>query len=204
MMKKASWFILLFLVFQACKNISTAQPFFGGVSAGLNVSQVDGDGFSGYNKAGLYAGFFVNTMIREKMGAQFEIRYSEKGSSKKSSAENPEIYRIELQYIELPFMLFFTHFHPFTGETGLSFGYLFAGREKNELGIIPPEATIPFNKWEIAGFAGARYHLNRSISAHVRLSYSFARIRKHAGGGTWYFNRGQYNNLISMGVNYHF
>ena len=97
MMKKASWFILLFLVFQACKNISTAQPFFGGVSAGLNVSQVDGDGFSGYNKAGLYAGFFVNTMIREKMGAQFEIRYSEKGSSKKSSAENPEIYRIELQ-----------------------------------------------------------------------------------------------------------
>lgn len=200
-------FIRIILILSFLTSIcgtSFSQTFNGGVFAGMNVSQVDGDGFAGYNKAGLHFGVFVNTMIREKLGAQLEIKYSSKGSNKKSSPEQPEIYRIELEYIELPVMLYTTRFYPLVPEAGMSAGYLFVAREKNELGIIPPEATIPFNKWEIAGHAGAKYFVNKNISGHVRLSYSLSRIRKHAGGGTWYFNRGQYNNLISMGLNYHF
>lgn len=203
MMRTGYIFISFLLGLTMVKQLA-AQPFNGGISAGLNVSQVEGDGFAGYNKAGLFASVFVNTMLKENLGAQLEIRYSQKGSSRKSTPENPVIYRIELQYIELPISVFTRYFYPFVGEAGLSMGYLFSGKEVYEFGEAPPESTIPFNNWELAGHVGFRYYFTDHFSLKTRISYSLARIRQHAGGGTWYLNRGQYNNVIGMGLNYHF
>lgn len=203
-MKHSGHIFVSLLFYLAIITQLTGQPFNGGVSAGLNVSQVEGDGFAGYNKAGLFAAAFVNTMLKNNLGAQLEIRYSQKGSSRKSTPENPVIYRIELQYIELPLTVFTRIFYPFVGEAGLSPGYLFSGKEIYQFGEAPPESTIPFHKWELAGHAGFRYHVSEYFAFHARLSYSLSRIRPHAGGGTWYLNRGQYNNVLSMGVGYHF
>jgi hypothetical protein len=203
-MKMKRYILISFLFLLLIATKIAAQPFNGGISAGLNVSQVEGDGFAGYNKAGLFAAVFVNTMLKDKLGAQLEIRYSQKGSSRKSTPENPVIYRIELQYIELPLSVFTHFFYPFVGESGLSMGYLISGKEVYEFGEAPPESTIAFHKWELAGHVGFRYYFTDHISLKARISYSLARIRPHAGGGTWYLNRGQYNNVIGMGLNYHF
>ncbi len=198
-------YILFSLVLFLCSLTQpAAQSFKGGIKAGLNVSQVEGDGFTGYNKAGLFAAAFVNTLLKNNLGAQLEIRYSQKGSSRKSTLENPVIYRIELQYIEFPLSLFSTLFSFLDGEAGILFGYLISGREVYDFGVAPPEATLPFNKWEFSGHIGLIYSFTNHLGLTTRLSYSLARIRPHAGGGTWYLNRGQYNNVLSMGVRYLF
>ena len=59
---------------------SSAQVFKTGAIAGLCGAQVEGDGYAGYRKLGFIAGGFVNTDISEKMSAQFEIYFINKGS----------------------------------------------------------------------------------------------------------------------------
>jgi hypothetical protein len=178
------------------------QRFQGGVSAGLNVSQVEGDGFAGYNKAGLNAGIFVNTSITEQTGIQLEIRYSEKGSNKQGTLEQPEVYRIELKYIELPLLLLYRVSSRFKAEAGVANAYLFSYNEKDAAGEIPVET--PFSKWELAGIVGGSYILTDHVSAWTRLSYSILRIRKHDSEGVYWLNRGQYNNVITFGFHYYF
>lgn len=178
------------------------QRFQGGVSAGLNVSQVEGDGFAGYNKAGFNAGIFVNTKITDQTGIQLEIRYSEKGSNKQGTLEQPALYRIELKYVELPLLLLYRVSSRLKAEAGVANAYLFSYSEKDAAGEIPVET--PFNKWELAGLVGGSFILTDHFSAWTRLSYSILRIRKHDSEGVYWLNRGQYNNVITFGFNYYF
>jgi hypothetical protein len=179
-----------------------AQVFNAGVSGGINISQVDGDGLAGYNKAGATFGLFVNTLIREALIAQLEINYSPKGSQLKTSLENPRFYRMELHYIEFPVMLQYMLPAEFTAEAGLSGGYLFSAKEKDELGTMP--LTVPFRKSEIAALAGISRQFTDNISLNLRISYSIFPVREHAGGGTYYLNRGQNNNVIAITGRYQF
>jgi hypothetical protein len=199
--RNGSWIFALFFLFLSFSAIN-AQVFNAGVSGGINISQVDGDGLSGYNKAGATFGLFVNTLLRDALTAQLEINYSTKGSQLKTSLENPRYYRMELHYIEFPVVLKYLLPAEFTAEAGLSGGYLFRAREKDELGDMP--VTVPFRKSEIAALAGISRQFADNISLNLRISYSIIPIREHAGGGTFYFNRGQNNNVISITGRYRF
>ena len=55
--------ILIFIVFLVTANISSAQRFEGGLLAGFNASQVEGDTYKGYHKPGLVGGFYIQTDI---------------------------------------------------------------------------------------------------------------------------------------------
>ncbi|MGF1584524.1 MAG: porin family protein [Bacteroidales bacterium] len=190
--------IFLFISFSAVN----AQVFNAGFSGGLNISQVDGDGLAGYNKAGATFGIFVNAFLREDLNARLEINYSPKGSQLKTSLEDLRYYRMELHYIEFPVMLNYLLPAKLTAEAGLSGGYLFRAKEKDELGEIP--VSDPFRKSEISALAGLSRLLTDNISLNLRISYSIIPVRKHAGGGTFYFNRGQNNNVISFTARYQF
>lgn len=77
-----------------------SQSFFGGLALGGVTSQIDGDHNNGFHKVGITAGAFVGMEINDIFDAQFEIKYIQKGS--KSSADDPEQFTIQLDYIELP------------------------------------------------------------------------------------------------------
>ncbi len=47
-----------------------AQSFNGGIKAGMVVSQIAGDGFSGFNKVGLNGGFFVQYYVEPVVSLQ--------------------------------------------------------------------------------------------------------------------------------------
>ena len=53
----------LFIILLAAFSFVKAQRFNGGVLAGFNGSQVEGDNYKGYNKPGAVAGFYVETDI---------------------------------------------------------------------------------------------------------------------------------------------
>ena len=79
-----------------------AQRFDGGILAGFNATQVEGDTYKGYNKPGIAAGVYVQTDLAPAIFAAMEIKYSQKGARKKSTQKDPEIYIMRLNYIEMP------------------------------------------------------------------------------------------------------
>ena len=180
-----------------------AQVFNAGISGGLNISQIDGDGFSGYNKAGGALGLFVNTFFRESLAWQMEINYSSKGAQRKVTLENPQYYKFDLRYIEIPLFIRYFITRKVILEGGLSAGYLFHSKEEGLPGVEIPY-TEPFRKTEFAALGGIGYLLTDNISFHARISYSVLPIRDHAGGGRYRWNRGMNNNVVSFIMQYQF
>ena len=92
--------LIIMLLFLIIGVSASSQSFFGGVALGGVTSQIDGDNNNGFHKVGITAGAFVGMEINDIFDAQFEIKYIQKGS--KSSADDPEQFTIQLDYIELP------------------------------------------------------------------------------------------------------
>jgi hypothetical protein len=156
----------------------------------------------GITRRGPALGIFANTFFTDELAVQLEINYSSKGSQRKSTIEDPRYFRIELHYVEIPVLV--RYFLPagFSVESGLSGGYLFSSRERDEVSEI--EIRTPFNKTEFAFIAGASWHISQNLAFISRFSYSILPVRQHAGGGTFRWNRGQNNNVLSIGVQYQF
>jgi hypothetical protein len=69
---------------------SSAQRFIGGVTAGINLTQVDGDQIFGYHKVGFNGGPFVKLMLdkKQRFSVTMELLYSQKGAQKKYPGPN--------------------------------------------------------------------------------------------------------------------
>ena len=72
--------VIIFVVLFSFSGLS--QQFKPGLIAGINGSQVEGDGYAGYNKAGFVLGGMMRTRLKNFLSAQFEILYIGKGSKK--------------------------------------------------------------------------------------------------------------------------
>lgn len=184
-----------------------AQSFRGGVMAGLATSQVDGDNYAGFNRAGINIGAFVNHGLGNNFLWQMEMKYIQKGSYKN---ENPDvgdynIYSLKLHYIEVPFLIRYLYKNKFSFEAGLSGGYLAKYKEADQIGELPYDPSRPdFHKFELSSHLGAYYYINENLWVSVRSSYSVIPIREHAGGGVHWTNRGQYNNVLQFTLYYTF
>lgn len=195
---------LLIVGISACVSMN-AQSFKGGAMAGLAASQVDGDMYAGYNRAGMIAGVFVNHNLSEKFLWQMEIKYIQKGSFKNENPDNGDynIYSLRLNYFELPVLIRYIFKEQFTFEAGLGIGYLAAYREADQFGELPYDPTRPdFHKFELSSQVGAYYHFNKNLWINARYSYSVLPVREHAGGGVHWTNRGQYNNVLQLSLFY--
>ena len=57
------------------KNVFTFKP-----ALGINACQIHGDGYSGYNKLGLFGGIAVNAALKSKSSLELGIYFSQKGA----------------------------------------------------------------------------------------------------------------------------
>jgi len=184
--------ILLFIIILPLSL--SAQRFHGGLVGGFNVSQIDGDNWAGYNKAGLVAGAFVFTDLSEKWTAQLEIRYSSKGSA------TPKYYvdkiKFRLLYIEIPIVAKFEIVKKLDIEAGVSIGYLFNAARNDGYGYVKFE-EVP-EKFEGAICAGLNYLLFDKVGVNARYSYSLFPVYSQYTGAT-YGTGAWYNNVITFG-----
>ena len=171
-----------------------AQRFQGGIMAGFNVSQIDGDGLSGYNKAGLVGGAYVMTDFTERWGAQMEIRYSAKGSA--TPKDDIRNIRIRLQYIEIPLVAKFEIVDNFDLEAGLSFGYLFNASRDDGYGYVKYD-EIDGNT-DLAICVGLGYSFFERLTVNIRYSYSIFPLYANYTGAT-YESGAYFNNVITFG-----
>jgi len=179
---------------------SKAQPFGGGIKAGMALTQLDGDAWGGYHKAAPTVGIFAYTYIGKKWLVSGGVEYIEKGSV--ANKQTPGVYyESRLQYVQMPAWLTYQPAARWGIEMGLSIGYLKRGEEdKDGFGLVP--ASPPFNQWEVSGIAGLNVAFTQRWIGELRFHYSLFPVRSHPGDQTYYLNRGQYNNVLSLSVRY--
>ena len=154
---------------------AAAQRFDGGLIAGFNATQVEGDAFKGYNKPGVLAGFFVQTDVAPAIFAGMEIKYSQKGSRKriKQNDPDPEKYIMRLGYIDLPLFVGFRTSDRGAVVAGVSAGYLMHSMEYNEYGEFPQEDLHPFKNLDVQPFLGFQFDMLDRLKVDLRFALSF-------------------------------
>ena len=200
-MKQFSVLIIL-LVFTGMTAYT--QGFQGGLLAGLNASQVDGDSYSGYHKPGIVAGAYVLTNLSRTVFSGMEIKFAQKGSRKNPNPKTGDQtqYIMRLNYIDIPFYLGIHTSFKTSILGGLSAGYLMSGNEYDNYGKFSPQDQHAFNNIDIQGFLGFRFQMTDRLSIDLRGAYSLVPIREQPGDVFPYWLDSQFSNLLNTTLLY--
>jgi hypothetical protein len=180
-----------------------AQQFSGGVRAGLVGSQVAGDTYSGYHKAGINPGVWVSLATGKRSSVQMELGYIQKGSRENPDFERNrfDTYIMRLGYIELPFLYRINYNELLGFEAGLAMNFLIHQRETFNGG----ETTgSPFRGQNLCFAGGMSIRLNERIRFNVRTDNSLFSIRKNrVSGDVWRFwGYGQFSDALILSAYY--
>lgn len=194
-MKKFGFFIVL--IFSA--YLVNSQDFEGGLNVGMTASQVAGDVSSGYNKAGIYAGGFVCYYFDDRNVMLMELNYIQKGSRENPTEDNNYTsYKLNLHYAELPVLYKYIISKHFAVEGGLAYSFFIT--KKEEYNFQDEVAGKPFNRNNLSFIVGLYYNINQQLRVNIRSNNSILPIRSHASGAKRLFNQGQYNDVLSLGL----
>ncbi len=200
--------ILIFSLFLISLS-SWGQSFNSGIQAGMNGSQVTGDGLAGFHKAGIFAGIFVNHKAGRAGDLQMEINFTQKGSRKNAKPDEGiyDSYLLRLNYLAIPVFYRFHLKEPLSIDLGLEAAYLINAKEKDINGWIEPDLTVPYFKdFDFSVFAGLGVNIRDNLRFVFRYSYSFVPIRPRPPGNYYYgyWDAGQYNEVLTATFQYQF
>ena len=204
-MKQFLYILIVIFVFSGLKTFS--QQFHGGVAAGLAATQVAGDTYSGFNKAGIFLGGFVYLDLSEKSALQMELTYFQKGSrANPDSTNNYEQYLFRANYIEMPLLYMFKA-GKFIVHAGPSLGFLMGHYEEADHQRLdelegyntPASVTLQIN-------LGMRYYFTEKFGADFRTNNSLLNIRsRNVTGDVWRFwGWGQFHDSLVISLFYQF
>lgn len=212
---------LLSLHLMPCLLIPASAQFKAGLLGGIVTSQVDGDTYAGYDKAGLVAGGFVSRKLSEesKWTVQMEITYIQKGSRKIPRPDKGVYtsYKLNLNYAEVPLLVKYDFGMRdtseggrmrFSLEAGVAAGALVYSYEEDTYGPLPD--GVPFQKTDFSTILGLNYHVSKHITFNIRTQYSVVPVRKGAIAQyqpNWtnnFLKPGYYNNLLTFSFRYQF
>lgn len=217
--RKFAAFILVTVVFSGAFSIASAQDYYeddhvftGGLVAGANFTQVDGDNYAGYHKVGLNAGGIVFVKFGENFSGSLEIGYAQKGSrAHQPQLSNHQVftilkYNIDLNYAEVPIMLNYVDHKKFFAGAGLSYAQLVGSNESVTASpALPPDVDLNdyrFKKYDVNFLLGFGIHLVKGFYLNARFQYSLVPVRKDI-----YSELGraeQYNNVWAIRLMYLF
>lgn len=200
--------IIIYLLSGLLLSFSTshsayAQKFEGGVMAGLCASQVAGDTYSGYDKAGIFAGGYVSLPLSNSLDIRLEMDYIQKGSRKNPvpSINDYDSYIMRLGYVEMPVLFQYHIGSKLLAEVGPAISFLLHSSERfNQEDVYGHQ----FNKQNLSIIAGISYPITEKISAGLRTNDSLISIRKdRVTGDVWrLWDYGQFNDVLVLTVGY--
>jgi hypothetical protein len=207
-MKRTAIFIF-FLLFSAKLM---AQTFYGGALGGFNASQIDVDFLRGYNRLGANVGAWVHTNLENNFFMGMEIKFSQKGSHKRPTKNDPYWYLYRLNYIDLPVIIGYQYEEAVSAFAGVSFNYLANSSAKNYTGKLVMDDYIKAAPWEIGGLLGVKVDFERLVSQpwaqRTTLDFRFQYSLFSVTSPHWFFlgnlYYGQFNNVISTTLYYRF
>jgi len=106
-----SLLVFLFVIQMTAQNNNRQRRFEGGLVAGANISQIDGDLLYGYSKFGFNAGAKVDAILTERWRAGIEFLYVQQGAHRSegdSYSDIPSLHdQINLNMVEVPLLVHF-------------------------------------------------------------------------------------------------
>ncbi|MCK4568705.1 MAG: PorT family protein [Bacteroidales bacterium] len=196
--------LILSLIFIFIVGFGFAQKFNGGAMIGIAPSQVAGDKYSGFNKAGPLAGVFVNFQPVKHSSLQMELYYVQKGSRKNANAveQDYESYLLRLNYVEMP-LLYKLHIGWFAIEAGPSIAFLMSGYEERNGEDIKADdfatATFQLN-------FGVVFTIAQNWKIDIRTNNSLTNLRNqtYTGHVSRFWTHGQFNDVLQITFAYQF
>jgi hypothetical protein len=205
----------------------SAQRILGAVSAGINLTQVDGDEKYGFHHVGFNGGpsIIIPFGKNKKWSVTMELLFSQYGSYQRSEyAPSDSIqdstqlgfydgYKLHLNYVQVPVMVHFTDKKVIAGGVGFLYGQLVGAKEwedyNDERGFVRTETNLqgPYSMSDFQVLADVRIRLWQRLWVDVRYAYSILPIRTRVyinpfTQETW--TRQQYNNVITLRLTYIF
>ena len=198
---KACYTLLLGIFLCAASFAQDAsRAFHGGLTLGLSTTQIDGDGYGGFNKAGILFGGYVNSKLSDKVTGEFQLTYIQKGSI---NPQNPskgdfDYYRIRLSYVEVP-LLFRMKKGKFYYGIGPSLGILINSSEEDQNG----EVNLPFHSFkstEVGLNFDLIYDLTKRIQTNIRYTHSMLPISDETKFTRWGLIGGSYSMSLNFAL----
>jgi len=203
--------IPFFVFFVLLSFFVQSQSFKGGFYGGLTASEVSGDNLAGPNKLGFSLGVYTALATSSNTDIRLEMMYVQKGSKANPSEKNNfYTYRFHLEYVEIPILYhfpvpFFSSAEYMTRlklEAGLSYARLMRYKEEDNGRLVLEGEKEAYHLNEGNLLLGFNYPLNEKLAFNFRMSNSLTPIRPHKGGGTVWYNWGQYHTLWHITMNY--
>jgi len=164
-----------------------AQRFGAGFVAGGVVSQMDGDGHTGYQKPGFEVGLRGDIIFTNRLNLTMELLYNQRGANgRNSSGQRPKPpVEIGLQYVSVPVLFDIKFAEDWDGifrwsfQTGVSYDYLidsdiwesginFTSIENSNFRKLEPF----FNDSSLSFTIGFSYHFTPNIYTSIRHSFA--------------------------------
>lgn len=176
--------IITFLV--AISGQSLAQNFNAYIIGGFNISQIEGDKLTGYNKSGFIVGGATNFKLNDQWGFQQEIVYYQRGSRASDTELNADNFtELRIDYIDvllLPQYLINENWSILCGP-----GYGFYLNDKSDF-----NTGVTFTG-DLFFVLGPQYKLSEKWISSVRVQYSILDVID---------NRDALNNSINFTLRY--
>lgn len=191
----------LFFIFSTSEGYTQSDKSFKlGLRAGLNASQIWGDGYAGFNKIGGYAGLGLQQSFGDSWTWGFDMLYHNKGSVQ--PPKNAALfYKIALHYVEVPIVFNYEVADKFYVEGGAVAGFLFSQRFGISRGSTSPYLNPPFRNYEIGILIGGGYQYSENIRFTLRSQRSVVPIAGNLPIATpGVAQSGIYNLNISLGL----
>lgn len=189
--------LLLAVVYTLQISAQESQKIQIGLTAGVNTSDVVGDGLGGFRKIGITAGVFAFKPISEKGNLEIQLLFFQKGSQQLPRPEEGiyDAYKLQLNYVDLPVFYVF-EVSNWEVALGPSFGWLLSQKEEDFFGLA--NTTNPFNNFELAGNAEIRWNPADNFRLGLRYHLAILPSRHNIVGANLATLRGQHNQAILL------
>jgi len=177
------------------------QQFNAGFFGGLNVSQVSGDPYQGFNKFGFNAGVFVNRLIDQNFYWQAEIKYGTRGVYEGPTETSTSLYRSSYHYLEFPLSVQYIFDANIMLELGTSPEMLITTIFWDENGILDKSQYPENRRFGLSVFTGIGYWLNEKMMVGFRYTNSAIPFRETEEWNNPQY-RGSFHNVLSFSLAY--
>jgi len=170
------------------RTFANSERFNAGLIIGLNVSQLDGDYFTGYDKTGLTGGIKGIVRLTPRLDFNMELLYSKKGSkifSGNKLGSSPIKDRIvDLSYVDVPFLfkwLLSDRENAFHVEGGLIYARMIDSKITEQLRNPATEFSYnsilnDFDSDDISWVGGLGYTWKGGLSIHSRFVFGLTQF----------------------------
>jgi Outer membrane protein beta-barrel domain len=212
-MMKYQIFISIIFATQLCFSQAEkfAPKFQGMAIAGINLSQIEGDGAAGYKKLGFVGGAGASYQLAKRWAVTMEMLFAMKGSAEPNGEDNNlqpgQSFLYELNYVEIP--VYGTimdweaegkkgNYMKIRANVGFSYSYLMGGTLKLGGFNRPDDIYDIFSRHDINVIAGASFYLTEHWGIDFRYAFSMIPMNGKTNA------QATQNNLLSLRGVYRF